>query len=137
MIRKIFQTYGNQSDSRKFYISTCNRISNRMFRQIVYFPYYRGIPLQCVFNGIKKFPRARIVAPFNSHGRMIGREIVHAGKRKVSPASFLPSIVDQRSGKLIIVHEGASRRLLVTACPASSRRLEDPLLSFPLSLPLS
>lgn len=74
---------------------------------------------------------------FNSHGRMIGREIVHAGKRKVSPASFLPSIVDQRSGKLIIVHEGASRRLLVTACPASSRRLEGPLLSFPLSLPLS
>lgn len=137
MIRKIFQTYGNQSDSRKFYISTCNRISNRMFRQIVYFPYYRRIPLQCVFNGIKKFPRARIVAPFNSHGRMIGREIVHAGKRKVSPASFLPSIVDQRSGKLIIVHEGASRRLLVTACPASSRRLEGPLLSFPLSLPLS
>lgn len=108
-----------------------------MFRRIVYFPYYRGIPLQCVFNGIKKFPRARIVAPFNSHGRMIGREIVHAGKRKVSPASFLPSIVDQRSGKLIIVHEGASRRLLVTACPASSRRLEGPLLSFPLSLPLS
>lgn len=48
------------------------------------------------FNGIKKFPRI-VQLPQRGGGEgMIGGEIVHAGKRKVS-------IVDQRSGKLIIV----------------------------------
>ena len=82
----------------------------------------------------------RIAAPFTPT-RPIGSDrpakrrektgnVAHAGKRK----NVAPSIVDQRSGKLIIVHEGASRRLLVTACPASSRRLEG---AFALYLTLS
>jgi len=52
-----------------------------------------------------------IAAPFTPTRRGgLGVKIAYARKRKAP-------IADQRSGKLIIVHEETSRRLLVTARP--------------------
>lgn len=88
--------------SRKFYISTCSRISNRMSRGIVLFSILlsRNSSPMCFLMELKSFHGS-----FNSHeGREEGRgndwrRNSSRGKKK----SLLSSIVDQRSGKLIIV----------------------------------
>lgn len=80
------------------------------------------------FNGIKKFPRCGSLHPLLPRDRYSDRRVKKKDSSRGKKESLAPSIVDQRSGKLIIVHEGASRRLLVTACPASSRRLEGPFV---------
>lgn len=101
---------------------------DRNFTESVFSGNTKFLVCPAYFNGIKKFPRCGSLHPLLPRDRYSDRRVKKKDSSRGKKESLAPSIVDQRSGKLIIVHEGASRRLLVTACPASSRRLEGPFV---------